>query len=464
MRPLFGNAELQRNLWLEMTPQRLLVAPLVIVLMVLVVLASSHDPSAALVRFGSYGFIAATALWGARLAAQSLSEEFADGTWDGQRTSSLSAWAMCLGKLFGGAAFAWYIGACLLLVFLAGAVTTMAAASVLKTVAGLLLLAVFSQSLSLLVTLLGWRRLRRIADSRHRGLTVLMLVILLPTIGQLLPWLRAATAEPLLIWFDRPWPAADFLLASLALFTGWALLGLHRAMRAELQFRDPPWTWIAFVLFLQVYVAGWIGVGHVDRLVASEPSSALALLRPVVVARLAAAMAVALLLAYVFVFAEGKERLRYRRLLADVRARRPAALLQAPPLWLVNGLIAAVTLVATLAAALVALKPAGLIVLASGLLALLAFALRDFAVVLACNFGPSRRRADAAAAFYLLALYGLPLALLLAAGLGNLAGLFLPWPAFGNPFWLLPALAWAAGGIDLLVRCWRSGDASTRRE
>ena len=33
MKPLFGNAELQRNLWLEMTPQRLIVGPLVIALM-----------------------------------------------------------------------------------------------------------------------------------------------------------------------------------------------------------------------------------------------------------------------------------------------------------------------------------------------------------------------------------------------------------------------------------------------
>jgi hypothetical protein len=462
MRALFGNAELQRNLWLEMTPQRLVVAPLAIILVVLVILASSHDPRTALRTFGSYGFIAATALWGARLAAQSLSEEFADGTWDGQRTSSLSAWAMCLGKIFGGAAFAWYIGAGLLLVFLAGAVTTMAAASLLKTVAGLLLLAVFSQSLSLLLTLLGWRRLRRIADSRHRGLTVLMLLLLLPTVGQLLPWLgQQAITEPLLIWFDRPWPATDFLLASLALFTGWVLLGVHRAMRAELQFRDPPWTWVAFVLFLQVYVAGWIGTVHFDHLPSLQAASAQALLRPLAVVRLVAATAVALLLAYVFVFSEAKERLRYERLLADVRARRLGPLLQSPPLWLVNALIAALTLVVALAAALVALKLAGLIVLATGLLALLAYAVRDFAVVLLCNFGPSRRRADAAAAFYLLALYGLPLALLLATGLGGLSGLFEPLAAFRNPFWLLAALAWAAGGVDLLIRRWRSGRAAT---
>lgn len=461
MKPLLGNAELQRNLWLEMTPQRLIVAPLVIALMALVIVTAFDDPRSALRMLGSYGFVGTTVLWGARLASQSLSEEFADGTWDGQRTSSLSAWAMCVGKLFGGASFAWYVGTCLLLLFLAGAMTSVDALSLLKAVAGMLLLAVFAQALSLLSTLIGWRRLRRVVDSRHRGLNLLILLLALPAISKLLPWLEQGTApDRLLIWFDRPWPAADFLLLSLALFTGWTLLGVHRAMRAELQFRDPPWTWIAFVLFLQVYVAGWIGEAQFDRVLLPHPASALAALQSVVVARLVAAMLVALLLAYVFVFAEAKERLRYERLLADVRARRLDRLLQSPPLWLVNLLVAALTLVVTIATALGHARSAGLILLATGLLSLLAYALRDFAVVLYSNFGPSRRRADAAAAFYLLVLYLLPLALLLAADLAGLSGLVEPLSAFRNPFWLLAALAWAAGGIDLLVRRWRSGQPS----
>jgi len=461
MKPLLGNAELQRNLWLEMTPQRLIVAPLVIALTALVIVTAFDDPRSALRMLGSYGFLGTTALWGARLASQSLSEEFADGTWDGQRTSSLSAWAMCVGKLFGGASFAWYVGTCLLLLFLAGAMTTLDTLSLLKAVAGMLLLAVLAQALSLLSTLIAWRRLRRVVDSRHRGLNLLILLLALPAISKLLPWLEQGTApDRLLIWFDRPWPAADFLLLSLALFTGWTLLGLHRAMRAELQFRDPPWTWIAFVLFLQVYVAGWIGEAQFDRVLLPHPASALAALNSVAVTRLVAAMLVALLLAYVFVFAEAKERLRYERLLADVRARRLDRLLQSPPLWLINALIAALTLVVTIAAALAHARSAGLILLATGLLALLAYAVRDFAVVLYCNFGPSRRRADAAAGFYLLVLYLLPLALLLAADLASLSGLVEPLSAFRNPFWLLAALAWAAGSIDLLIRRWRSSSPS----
>lgn len=461
MRPLLGNAELQRNLWLEMTPQRLLVAPLVIALMAFVIVTAFDDPRSALRMLGSYGFLGTTVLWGARLASQSLSEEFADGTWDGQRTSSLSAWTMCVGKLVGGASFAWYIGSCLLLVFLAGAAATLNAFSLLKAVAGMLLLAVFAQALSLLSTLIAWRRLRRVVDSRHRGLNLLILLLAVPAIGKLLPWLQQGTApDRLLIWFDRPWPAADFLLVSLALFTGWTLLGVHRAMRAELQFRDPPWTWIAFVLFLQVYVAGWIGEAQFDRVLLPHPESAMAVMSSVTVARLVAALLVALLLAYLFVFAEAKERLRYERLLADVRARRLDRLLQSPPLWLVNLLIAALTLVIAIAAAFADARSAGLILLATGLLALLAYAVRDFAVVLYCNFGPSRRRADAAAAFYLLALYLLPLALLLAADLAGLSGLVEPLSAFRNPFWLLAALVWAAGSVDLLSRRWRSSSPS----
>ncbi len=456
MNVFLGNAELRRNLWLEITPQRLIVAPTVIALLCLVIVTAVHDPHGALKALGSYGFIGATVLWGARLASQSLSEEFADGTWDGQRTSSLSAWQMCIGKIFGGAAFAWYIGGWFLLLFIAAALSTLGPIALLKAVIGLILIALFAQGLSLLSTLIAWRRLRRVADSRRRWLSLVLLVFAFQAINRALPWLNADNGEvSLLIWFDQPWPYADFLLASLALFTGWTLLGVHRAMRAELQFRDPPWTWIAFLLFLQIYVAGWIGSALFDNSIAPQP--ALAAFASVTVLRLVVATLVALLLAYVFVFAEAKERLRYERLLTDLRARRLDRLLEAPPLWLVNALIAAATGVLAIAAGVVDTGAAGLIVLGTGLLALLLFAVRDFAVVLWCNFGPSRRRADGAAAFYLAALYLLPLALLIATGLGHLSGLIEPFSSFHNPFWLIAALAWAAGGVDMLIRRWRAG-------
>lgn len=458
MKAVFDNPELRRNLWLEITPQRLIVAPSVIALLVLVIVSAARDPQAVLSRLGSYGFLAATVLWGARLASQSLSEEFADGTWDGQRTSSLSAWAMCVGKILGGASFAWYVGGWFLLLFVATALGTMALLPLLKAVAGLVLIALLAQGLSLLSTLIGWRRLRRVADDRRRWLSLVLLLFAFQAIRRVLPWLDGDDGNTrLLIWFDRPWPYADFLLASLALFTGWTLLGAHRAMRAELQFRDPPWTWIAFLLFLQVYVAGWIGSAQFDSNLARQP--ALAAFGSVGALRLLAATAVALLLAYVFVFAEAKERLRYQRLMADLRARRLDRLLAAPPLWLVNALIAAVaSLLTVIAAAVTGTRPAGLLALASGLLALQLFAVRDFAVVLWCNFGPSPRRADGAAAFYLAVLYLLPLALLIATDLSHLRGLVEPTASFGNPFWLVPALAWAAAGIDLLARRWRAGN------
>ena len=286
---------------------------------------------------------------------------------------------------------------------------------------------------------------------------LLIVLMLLPTIGKLLPWLdQRAAVNHLLIWFDRPWPATEFLLVSLALFSGWALLGLHRAMRAELQFNDRPWTWIAFVLFLQAYVAGWIGHAAFDR--ALQQVSGLSLFGSLPALRLAAAALVALLLAYLFVFAEAKDRLRYQRLITALHAGQPGRLLDSPPLWLVNALMAVITGIAIVVAA--GTGAGDRLALAAGLLAVLCYALRDFAIVLYCNFGPSRRRADAAAVFYLTVLYLLPMALLVAADLGSLAGLVQPISTFGNPLWLIAALAWAAGSLDLLKRRWHRGSPS----
>lgn len=456
-----GNPELQRNLWLEITTQRLVAVPLVLGLSLIAIHYGAAEP-ASLIRFlAALGFVVATAFWGARQAAQSLSAEFDEDTWDGQRISGMSAWDMLVGKLFGGASFAWYIGLWLLLAFIGNAVGRIGLADLLMALCGLVALAVMMQALSLLSTVLSWRKLRRASAPRRRGIALLLVLFAAPAGLRVLSRFGDGEAgRRFLIWFDHPWPMREFVVASLLAFAGWALVCAHRAMRAELQFRDRPWTWIGFVLFLQVYVAGWINRGPDP---AQIPLAGLSeLLVEVSVLRVLAAFAIALGLAYLFVFVESKQRLRLARLIADWQAGRLAAVLEALPLWSVNAALAvlsALLVIATAVASGVAI--ADLLCLLAGLLAVLLYAVRDFAVVLWCNLAASQRRADSAAAAYLALIYAILPALIWITGLHGLVVLVQPFSAFTNPVWLLPAAIWAAAAVDLLRRRWRdSRDAS----
>src|SRR5690606_1070629 len=102
------NAELLRNAWLELTPSRLLLAPIVLGAIFLVVwYASERDVGAVASAAGSIYFVIAL-VWGSRRAANALADEVTGSTWDSQRMTALGPWSMAWGKFVGGTAYVWY--------------------------------------------------------------------------------------------------------------------------------------------------------------------------------------------------------------------------------------------------------------------------------------------------------------------------------------------------------------------
>src|SRR5258706_424724 len=102
------NPEFRRNLWLELTPHRLIAMPLLLVLVLALVYyltdAGKHESVATAAAVMAGGLLA---VWGARSAGESVIEEVRARTWDAQRMSAIGPWAMTWGKLFGAAAFSW---------------------------------------------------------------------------------------------------------------------------------------------------------------------------------------------------------------------------------------------------------------------------------------------------------------------------------------------------------------------
>ncbi|HEU0264151.1 MAG TPA: hypothetical protein VFR01_00325, partial [Geobacterales bacterium] len=101
---MLRNPEFRRNLWLEMTPYRLVGMPLVLApLFYLVGKINDFDSKSLVGTAVSLYFILAI-LWGTRLASEAVLSEIRDQTWDSQRLSAISPWQMTWGKLFGATA------------------------------------------------------------------------------------------------------------------------------------------------------------------------------------------------------------------------------------------------------------------------------------------------------------------------------------------------------------------------
>ncbi len=413
------NPELQRNVWLQMSWSRLVVAPLLIGILLAAVIATLEPPADVMAEAARWFFVIFIAFWSTRRVADALAEEIGGGTWEGQRMSGLTAWSMTWGKLFGGAIFPWYCGLiCVGVMVWYGLKVPPSELRlpVWHQVAILLVTAILAQATSLTVALV---LLRKVQFRRRLTVTMAQIAGLLVFV---LALTRDYNADPLaadggqIIWYDRSFDGGMFYLASIAVFAIWALLAVLRLMSLELLYATRPWAWTLFVLFAMAYVAGFHVVGV-----------------QVLSWRLFVAFMVGTSLTYIAFFAEAKDPVRYRWGLARFGAMHWWRAREVVPWWLITYILAVIAGVATIwsiamggqvmapegwvgeveqYAAWFALGP-----ITYRIAAALLFLLRDMLFLLWLNFSRTRNRADLSGLVILVIVY-VPLPRLLTAAGG----------------------------------------------
>jgi len=433
------NPEFRRHVWLELTPHRLVGMPLVLGLLFAFVYlsveaAGSRAGAGAAAGVALWTFGGLVLLWGTRLAADALGDEIRGRTWDGQRMSALPAWSMAWGKLLGGPVYPWYGSAFCAAAYLAGAdlpARVKVANLLLLTSLGVLL-----HAFALLATLQAVRKGRSV-PSRNQGLLPLLAFFLvLPLLQILMGDAARTTALP---WYG--WSASFFstALLSAAAFATWTVVGVHRLTRAELQVRNAPWVFLGFLVFVMVYVAGFVPANLVKTLAGT----------PFTPTRLFVAYGVGLAAVYLAAFAERKEPVVFRRLHLFHRLRQRERLLDELPRFLAGLALAALV-------ALVLVAQAGTSAAQKQVVAgLFLLVLRDLGLLLGLNFARDPRRADLAALVYLVALYWLAPGLASALGAAEARSFF--WPRGDvTPLASLGPLALEAAAFALWARArWR---------
>jgi hypothetical protein len=247
------NPELRRNLWLEMTPHRLVAMPAVLLLVFAMFIAA--DPPrwpAALFSTATAMLVLLVHLWGMRQSSASVTEEVRDRTWDWQRLSALGPWQMSWGKLAGATAFTWYGAAiCLLAMGIA------AANGAGRGRAAWVALALVASGVALHGALLAASLQAARKDSRlgYRIGTLMLVPALLLAGGFLFVASRGDVGS--ITWHGESYEAMRFVALSSGVFALWGVLGAYRQMASELQVRVLPWAWPAFALFLSAYLAGF---------------------------------------------------------------------------------------------------------------------------------------------------------------------------------------------------------------
>jgi hypothetical protein len=426
------NPEFARNVWLEMTPQRLLLMVVVLGLIFFAVSLSKSADALSFVAISLYYII--VVLWGSRRAALGVVDEIRDRTWDGQRLSALGAGEMAWGKLFGATIYNWFGGAICLALLLASQ-TKLGVVNLFDETLYYVGIGVIAQSTALLASLVAIGRRQRHSLFEvfvYQSCGVAAAVVLGVLWKQVDPFASELTRQPAVEtfpWWGTAMNAQLFLAASIVLFAAWTLVGCYREMRLELKMRNGPLVWLGFLLFVVVYVAGF------DKLITSDVGPLDLVSRRLFLAGLAGVG-----LTYVMVLLEPKDPVHYRWMFGQLRQGHPLRALSGLQAWMMS-YVAAFGFAAALSLWLLH-APRG----ASTqqlVLAAMGFVTRDTALFVLMQTLPGKRRGDYAALAVLLVLY--VLAPVILGGLHAEKLLLLCFPVPGAVDWAGVAIAWAEG-------------------
>ncbi len=406
------NPELRRNLWLELSAHRLVAMPVVLVLVLALVSARSNAPWPLVFDAALWILVLVLHLWGGRNAADAVTEEVRDRTWDWQRLSSLGSWQMTWGKLFGATAFAWY-----------GAAWCLAAMAIARALEprdpgfGWTALALVGSAIALHGAALASSLQASRKDSRTAariGVLVIVLVAFVAASGVRGPWNLEQEAR----WYGATFERLPFLALSAAAFGAWAVLGAYREMGRELKERALPWAYPAFGIFLGAYLAGFVDTDTAGYVRAAVLFSFL----------------VALALVYFGIFADVTTAMGLRRIVASLHARERRRALEAAPYWAVALVLAALlTFIVELLPAPESLFPRpGSWPGAYPALVLLLGAARDTGLLVFFALAARPRRVETAALLYIVLLWWVVPGLLNVFGLTALSQAVRP---IGLPGW-----------------------------
>jgi len=441
-----GNPEFLRNLWLEITPYRLIMMPSVIGAIFLVMfLINDRILDSSTAKLSAIMYAAIVLIWGSRVASESVIQEINARTWDNQRMSALGPWSLATGKLFGSTVHIWYGGLICMGLYALSYGELIPTDRLMELIALYIGAGILCHAIGLLVSLQAVQKRREFGRIQVAFYQFLGLLVVGPVLYIGLSDIAETKLYFVTTWYGHVYELLAATVVWLYAYVGWSLVGIWRLMRAELQMPNGPWAWLAFVAFAVVHVAGL-------RFLPDEVSRVI----PTLAGRVFAGFAVLAVLCYVAALSEPKGRLVFRRLRQSMRLGDWKGFLNRVPLS-----VPTVLLMLVAAATLLRIGPAHIDLftfplnfrLMVGAAAL--FVLRDVCFVTWMNLLRPSPRADSGA-FVLLALaYTLIPVALSGIGLDVLTSFFWPMRNASAPLTLLPVAGEVLVVGILLIRQWR---------
>jgi hypothetical protein len=370
-----------------------------------------------------------------------------NNTWDFQRQSAISPWSMTIGKWFGSTLFTWYGALLCLLFYSLLSLTSTSNHAILALQLGVLVIGgLFSQALALLFSLQILPQIRHEHSNKtfHYFISASVICMIATSLCY-----RSLTSTAQISWHHQSFSQNVFLLISLFIFLGWAIVGLYRSFSKELQYQNIPWLWFLFNLFCMIYFSGFASFGSIPLATNTINIADIELLLKQTPYYLA--FTVITLLTYLGLFSDTLNTIRYKRLFARFHENNLIETLQQLPWWsisfalaIVVGVLANVTQ-GQFDSTLKDISP-GFFILTS-----LLFLLRDILLAHYFFFSKNPKRAQSTALLYLALLWIVIPLMLETLHIGHLLPALLPSWGQNNALALISVLTQIAF-MSLLLR------------
>jgi len=259
---IFKNPELQRNAWLELRPARLIVLTCLIAWVYALLFTSfgRHADSWNNIREASiWLFHILITVWGTKITADSVADEINQKTWDRQRMTGLSPWKLAVGKLFGPTLFQWYGAALCMATYFFFSVSGDDPMSHLIKGITVIATGLLANSLALLLSLLSITGAQTSSFSHARiNTTFIFILSLLVSFSLLLGGQNFITYLYNPTWYGLL--SGEFLQLFVVLVcAAWAIVGVYRNMRTEMQYSNDSRVWVLFLIFIILFCYGFNG-------------------------------------------------------------------------------------------------------------------------------------------------------------------------------------------------------------
>lgn len=467
------NPEILRYYWLDFSLHRTIMMPVIlaIIFSISVLIETGYSTADVIphklqvTSYFLFGLI--VFIWGSYRASGAILNDINERTWDYQRLSSLSAWSLSWGTVFGSTFFVWYGAAICLLVLVISASFTMPALSIVHLVTTMLASGIFCHCV---ITLLGMQALQTQHRNERRrtigyrfvalvtGYIIWSIAQSITPLDSLLTgkFLNTNLSEQNVFFYGYMIQYKIFVLIALFIFTLWALFGVYRSMRNELKMRTTPWGWTVFLLFLILF---WGGFTPPDANIRTMLLTGV-FVGPVNIYQFfAIAFFISLASCYGMFFSDNLSLIRYRMLFHHAGSGNMGKAWQLVPRWSISFVFSVVT---GIALAIVAFYNPGVgdkFTPALAVAAFILFLVRDLSILNLFSIAEDNRRALIATLFYLSILYGLlPL---LSWSMGFRANsVFYPFGVTENWYELLPIIGQILIVVPLVVLRWAGVNTS----